>query len=155
MKLSKTLWAIFLASGLVFTSCSDDDADDSSTNEPTVQPLENGIEVEIDGVSWRGDINQVIETPLVTQLNAIKANSNYSLQIFIPRDSINTFNIPTSVVTVALRRNTKILSDNPVGTMLLTTNDSTAIKGSFSCYATSFSSGDTLVLTNGLIDYTF
>jgi hypothetical protein len=154
MKLSKTLWAVFLASGLAFTSCSDD-ADDNSTAEPTAQPLSNEIEVEIDGVAWRGDINQVIKTSLVTQINAIKANSNISLQIFIPRDSVNTFNIPTSIVTVAVRRNNSVLSDNPVGSMVLSTNDSIGVRGSFSCYATSFSSNDTLVLTKGKIDYTF
>jgi len=155
MKLTKTLWAVLLALGLSFTSCSDD-ADDDNTTEPVVAALSNEIQVDIDGENWRGNISSVARSGGLTQLNAVKANSNISIQIFLPTDSINSFNIPTSIVTVAVTRGSNVLSNSPAGNLLLSTNDSTSIKGTFNCSVTRFAANaDTLVLTNGEFNFTF
>jgi len=154
MKLTKTLLASLLAIFFAITSCSDDSLDDGA-DEPIVQPLSNGIQVDIDGETWRGTISSVAFSGSLTTLNAVKANSNISIQVFLPKDSVNTFNIPTSIVTVSVRRNSNVLSNSSMGTLALSANDSTAINGSFNCDVTSFSSNDTLILTNGLIDYDF
>ena len=154
MKSIKTLWALFFALGLVFTSCSDDDASDDATN-PVVAPLVNEISVEIDGVLWRGAIGTVTREAVATELIASKAGSNIQVQIFIPTDSVNSFNIPTSLATIIVRRNNSILSDSPTGTMLLSRNDSIDISGTFNCSVTSFSSNDTLILTKGAFEYSY
>ncbi len=83
MKSIKTLWALFFALGLVFTSCSDDDASDDATN-PVVAPLVNEISVEIDGVLWRGAIGTVTREAVATELIASKAGSNIQVQISFP-----------------------------------------------------------------------
>jgi hypothetical protein len=154
MKSIKTLWALFFALGLVFTSCSDDDANDDSTN-PVVEPLVNEISVDIDGVNWRGTIGSFTKDIVSTELSASKAGSNIQVKIFIPTDSVNSFNIPISLATVAVKRNNSTLSDSPTGTMLLSSNDSISISGTFNCSVTSFSSNDTLVLTNGAFEYSY
>ncbi len=154
MKLTKTFLASLLAISFALSSCGDDSTDDA-TNNPSTQELKNGIQVDIDGETWRGSISSVSTSGTLTTLNAIKANSNISLQVFLPKDSVNTFNIPTSIVTVSVRRNSNVLSNSSVGTMVLADNDSTAINGTFNCDVTSFSSSDTLVLTNGVIKYDF
>jgi hypothetical protein len=83
------------------------------------------------------------------------AGSNIQVQIFIPTDSVNSFNIPTSLATVIVRRNSSILSDSPTGTMLLSSNDSISMSGTFNCSVTSFSSNDTLILTKGAFEYSY
>lgn len=145
--------AALLAISFALSSCGDDS--DDAAQEPTVQPLSNEVQVDIDGETWRGTISSVANTGSLTTINAVKANSNISIQVFLPRDSVNTFNIPTSIVTVSVRRNSNVLSNSSMGTLALSANDSIAINGTFNCNVTSFSSNDTLVLSNGEFDYQF
>lgn len=144
-----------LATGLLFSSCSDDDQDDNVINDPSAAALNNEVAVTIDGEYWRGSIGSVSRTGALTTINANKAGSNIQLQIFLPTDSVNSFNIPTSIVTVAVKRNNSTLSNSPTGSMLLSSNDTISIKGTFNCSVTSFSSNDTLVLTNGEFDWKY